>query len=273
VKTFLTRTLSGIIYIVLVIGSILTGPVAFGSLLFVFLIIGLLEFHEVSKISGHFLKRNIFTIPCLLVYLLNVLIIWEYLPIKYLALNSGLVLFPFIIELFRNAKDPVRNTGFYLVAIFYVVMPLVVLNILFFPDLNMKSPSNKLLMWFFILIWINDTFAYLVGMLAGKHKFFERISPKKTWEGTIGGALFVILSAYVLSQFFTIYNIYEWIGLGLTIIIFGTFGDLIESMIKRAYGFKDSGTIMPGHGGILDRLDSVLIASPFVLMYVVLILN
>ena len=272
-KTILTRTLSGSIYIVLIIGSILIGPVAFGSVLFVFLIIGLLEIYDISKISGHYPQRNIFLMIGLTVYLLNVLVIWEYLPVKYLVLNLGLILLPVIIELFRKVIDPVQNLGFYLIGIFYLVIPIVVLNVLFFPDLNMTSPSHNLLIGFFLLIWINDTFAYLIGMLLGKHKFFERISPKKTWEGTIGGAVFAILGAYALSQFFIDYTKYEWIGLGLMVIIFGAFGDLIESMFKRTYGLKDSGKIMPGHGGILDRLDSILIASPFVLLYVVLILN
>ena len=272
-KTFLTRFLSGLIYVGLVIGSLLLGPVVFGSVLFILLIIGLLEIYEISKLSGHYPQRNTFLLVGLLVYLLNVLVIWEYLPVKYLVLNLGLILLPFIVELFRKVKDPVQNLGFYLIGIFYLVIPIVVLNVLFFPDLDLKSPSNILLLGFFILIWINDTFAYLMGMLLGKHKFFERISPKKTWEGTIGGAVFAILGAYALSLFFTDFTIYEWIGLGLIIIIFGTFGDLIESMIKRTYGIKDSGNIMPGHGGILDRLDSILIASPFVLLYVVLILN
>lgn len=122
-------------------------------------------------------------------------------------------------------------------------------------------------------MWVNDTFAYLTGMLLGKHKFFERISPKKTWEGTIGGAVFTIVGAYVFSFFINDFTNFEWMGLGLVIVIFGTFGDLIESMIKRTYGIKDSGKIMPGHGGILDRLDSILIAAPFVLLYVVFILN
>lgn len=272
-KTILTRTLSGLIYIVLIIGSILIGPVTFGSVFFVFLIIGLLEIYDISKISGHYPQRNIFLMIGLAVYLLNVLVIWEYLPIKYLVLNLGLILLPFLIELFRKVKDPVQNLGFYLIGLFYLVIPIAVLNVLFFPDLDLKSPSNNLLIGFFLLTWVYDTFAYLSGMLWGKHKFFKRISPKKTWEGTIGGAVFAILGAYALSQFFTDYTKYEWIGLGLMIIIFGTFGDLIESMIKRTYGLKDSGKIMPGHGGILDRLDSILIASPFVLLYVVLILN
>lgn len=272
-KTFFTRILSGLIYIVLVIGSLFIGPFAFGSVLFVFLILGLLEIHDISKRSGHFPQKITFIILGLSIYLLNILILWEYLPVKYLVLNLGLLLTPFIVELFRKVKDPVVNLGFYLMGIFYLVMPLFVLNVLFYPDFNYKSSSNILLLGFFIFIWVNDTFAYIVGMLVGKHKFFERISPNKTWEGTIGGGVFALGVAYLFSLVSSEFTMLEWIGLGLIIIIFGTFGDLIESMIKRTYGIKDSGTIMPGHGGILDRLDSILIAAPFVFIYVVLILN
>jgi phosphatidate cytidylyltransferase len=107
----------------------------------------------------------------------------------------------------------------------------------------------------------------------GRHKFFERLSPKKTWEGTIGGALFGIAGSFVLSLFYPELTIPEWIGYALTIIIFGTFGDLFESMMKRTAGLKDSGNIMPGHGGILDRFDSILMAAPFAFIYIVFVLN
>ncbi len=272
-KTFLTRFLSGFIYVALIIGSLFLGPIVFGNVLFVFVAIGLLEIYEISRISGASPQRNIIFISGLLLYGLNVLVIWDYLPAKYLSINLAVIMIPFILELFRKAKHPVQNIGFYLIGLFYLVIPIVLLNVLYFPALDMYSPANFLLLGFFILIWVNDTFAYLAGMLIGKHKFFERISPKKTWEGTIGGAVFTIISAYVFSIFFTDFTNYEWMGMGLVIVIFGTFGDLIESMIKRTYGIKDSGTIMPGHGGVLDRLDSILIAVPFVLLYVVLILN
>lgn len=272
-KTFLTRFLSGFIYVALIIGSLFWGPIVFGNILFVFVAIGLLEIFDMSKLSDASPQRNILLLCGLLLYGLNVLVIWDYLPTKYLSINLAIIMIPFILELFRKAKHPIQNLGFYLLALFYLVMPMVLLNVLFFPSLDMNSPSNFLLVGFFVLIWVNDTFAYLVGMLMGKHKFFKRISPKKTWEGTIGGAVFTIIGAYLFSVFFTYFTNLEWMGMGLVIVIFGTFGDLIESMIKRTYGIKDSGTIMPGHGGILDRLDSILIAVPFVLLYVVLILN
>lgn len=249
------------------------GPIAFGAVLFAFLLIGLLEIFEISKIAGCSLKRTLFLITGLLIYITSILVIWEYLPVKYFLIISGIILLPFIFELFNKVKDPIQNLGFYLFSIIYLITPFILLNVLFFPDLDFKSPANYLLIGFFILIWVNDTFAYLSGMVLGKHKFFERISPKKTWEGTIGGAFFTIIGAYIFSLFIPNLTNLEWVGLGLVIVIFGTFGDLIESMIKRTYGIKDSGQIMPGHGGILDRLDSVLIAAPFVLLYVVLILN
>lgn len=272
-KTFLTRFLSGFIYVILVLGSIILGPVAFGAVLFVFLTICLLELYDIIKISGNNPHRNTFLIVGQLIYLLNILVMWDYFPLKFLVINLVLILFPFLVELFKKSKDPVQNLGSYLVGIFYIVSPLVVLNLLFYPNMDLKSGSYSLLLGFFIFMWVNDSFAYITGMLIGKYKFFERISPKKTWEGTLGGVGFTILGAYVFGLFFTDFTNFEWMGLGLVIAIFGTFGDLIESLIKRTYGIKDSGKIMPGHGGLLDRLDSILIAAPFVLLYVVLILN
>ncbi len=248
------------------------GPIPFGSVLFAFLILGLLEIYEISKTGDYSLNRTVYIITGMLIYFFSVLVLWQYLPIKFLLLNVGIILLPFTFELFNKIKDPIQNLGFYLFSIIYLVIPIILLNVLFFPDLDLKSPTNHLLIGFFILIWVNDTFAYLTGMVLGRHKFFERISPKKTWEGTIGGAVFTIIGAYIFSLFIADITNLEWIGLGLVIVIFGTFGDLIESMIKRTYGIKDSGQVMPGHGGILDRLDSVLIATPFVLLYVVLIL-
>jgi phosphatidate cytidylyltransferase len=153
------------------------------------------------------------------------------------------------------------------------VLPFTLLNFFFYPELNYGFPTVSLLVGFFVLIWGNDTFAYLSGMAFGKHKLFERISPKKTWEGAIGGGLFSVVAAIVLSFFFEELNVYEWMGFALTIIIFGSFGDLFESLIKRSVGIKDSGTIMPGHGGILDRFDSILMAAPFAYIYIIFVLN
>ena len=119
----------------------------------------------------------------------------------------------------------------------------------------------------FIMIWCNDTFAYLVGKSFGKHKLLERVSPKKTIEGFIGGIVFTIIASIIISQFYTFFNVTLWIISALIISIFGTLGDLVESKFKREAGVKDSGNIMPGHGGILDRLDSVIFVIPFLYIF------
>ncbi len=271
-KNLLTRTVSGIVYLILIVVSILLGPLVFGFLLLFFLILSLLEFHNLMAPTGSDLNKTILLIPAILYYLTGLLYTWDYLPL--LSVVAGVLLFflPFIFELFRKTENPVRGIGYNLFGLFYVMIPLLLLNFLFYPELDFSLPSKDLIFGFFIIIWINDTFAYLTGMLIGKHKFFERVSPKKTWEGTIGGVIFGIAGAWAISHYSTTFTPAEWIGFALTIIIFGTFGDLIESMIKRSLGVKDSGNIMPGHGGILDRLDSILIAAPFAFVYMVVLI-
>ena len=119
----------------------------------------------------------------------------------------------------------------------------------------------------FLLVWVNDTFAYLSGSLFGKHKLFPRISPKKSWEGSIGGGVFSIASSFVFAHYFSFLSVWEWAGLALVVVIFGTWGDLTESLMKRQLGIKDSGHILPGHGGMLDRFDSALLAIPAAVVY------
>ena len=119
----------------------------------------------------------------------------------------------------------------------------------------------------FLLVWVNDTFAYLSGSLLGKHKLFPRISPKKSWEGSIGGGVFSIASSFVFAHYFSFLSVWEWAGLALVVVIFGTWGDLTESLMKRQLGIKDSGHILPGHGGMLDRFDSALLAIPAAVVY------
>ncbi len=193
---------------------------------------------------------------------------------RYLLLIF-LIIFKIILgELFLQNKNPIINIGVTLTGLLYIVLPFSILNFFYYPEMNYGFPSGRpLLIGFFIIIWGNDTFAYLSGMAFGKHKLFERISPKKTWEGTIGGGVFAVIAAIVLSFIYKDFNAFEWMGFALTIIIFGTFGDLFESLIKRTIGLKDSGNIMPGHGGILDRFDSILIAAPFAYLYIVFVIN
>lgn len=127
----------------------------------------------------------------------------------------------------------------------------------------------------FVFLWCNDVGAYCTGCTIGKHKLFERISPKKTWEGSIGGAVFTMLAAYLLHHFlpdwYSFMPVWVWVGMALVVVLFGTWGDLIESLMKREMGIKDSGKILPGHGGMLDRFDSALLAIPATVVYLSLV--
>jgi phosphatidate cytidylyltransferase len=152
----------------------------------------------------------------------------------------------------------------------YVVLPLSLINVLAFTQFSCFSDKAAFFavpLSIYIFIWINDTAAYLSGITLGKHKLFPRISPKKSWEGAIGGALATVASAFGVAHFFTFMNVWQWVGMALVVVVFGTFGDLTESMMKRHLSIKDSGHILPGHGGILDRLDSMLFAIPAVVVY------
>jgi len=273
VKPIFIRTLSGGIYTLLTIGSIFLGAKIFGSLLLILLLLALIEYHSILFSGGIKPDRLTLLIVGTLSYLIHLGFLWDYLEVKHLLLIIPAIFLLTIVELFRNKKNPFTNIGTAIFGLFYLVIPISLLNVIYSIGTTEYNNSVGLIFGFFIIIWTNDTFAYLSGMIFGKHKFFERISPKKTWEGIIGGLIFGIIGAYVLSIFFYQINPFEWIGYALVIIIFGTFGDLIESLLKRTFELKDSGTIMPGHGGILDRLDSILVAAPFALVYIIFVLN
>jgi phosphatidate cytidylyltransferase len=141
----------------------------------------------------------------------------------------------------------------------------------FFDPLLHSGPQHYgIVLGFFLLIWLNDTGAYFIGSLIGKHKLFERISPGKTWEGSAGGTLFALLTAWGLSYIFPQIDRTHWLILAIITVVTGTLGDLVESMLKRSLGIKDSGNILPGHGGMLDRFDAVLLSAPFVFVYLAL---
>jgi len=187
----------------------------------------------------------------------------------WLILPLGLV---FVFELYRNKENPFLNIGTTLMSIVYAVVPVAFLNYIYFYGAPFTGPPYQFILAFFVLIWINDSMAFVVGVLLGKHKLFPRISPKKSWEGFFGGLVFTALAGYGFFMFFDSLVLWQWLGYALLITIFATFGDLIESMLKRDFEVKDSGNILPGHGGMLDRFDGVLLASPGTFLYLNLIL-
>ena len=176
-----------------------------------------------------------------------------------------IILYLIISELYLKKENPIANWAFTMLSQIYAVVPFALLNILAFQptyDPQVVDFNPILPLSVFVFLWVNDSGAYLFGVTLGKHRLFERISPKKSWEGSIGGGLLTLVAAWILSMYFPTLTLIQWLTLGLTVVIFGTWGDLSESLMKRTLGIKDSGHILPGHGGFLDRFDSALMAIP-----------
>ena len=190
---------------------------------------------------------------------------WWVLPIAvYLLLRT-------IVQLYRPRQNALHSLERSFFSLGYVALPLALLNVI------MSITAPRILLGMFVFIWLYDTGAYCVGMLLGRHRLFERISPKKSWEGVFGGIAFCAAGAfathYWFDELFQVPDLATWVGLSVVVAVFSTFGDLVESLIKRTVGVKDSGNIMPGHGGILDRIDSLLLVAPAVLVYLSLLVD
>lgn len=271
VKNLITRSLSGTVFIGIIIGSIFLGQYVFTALMLVFSIIGLWEFAKMAKkYLGSSKDLLVLVLTGILCFILIAAVKADWISAQYLVLVIAIFLIPFIYTLFSNLKNPLQQLSLISLGVLYISIPFALFTSFF--TLNPAQIfSTELLIAFFIMVWCNDIFAYIVGSLIGKHKLYEKVSPKKTWEGSIGGLIFTMAAAYILSQFFNIYDLNTWLVLGFIISTFASLGDLIESMIKRQVGVKNSGSIMPGHGGVLDRFDGVIFAIPAVYVYLSLI--
>ncbi|WP_177764679.1 phosphatidate cytidylyltransferase [Flavobacterium sp. I3-2] len=261
----LTRSISGIVYIVLLIGATLFSYWTFNTLMLFFLFVGTYEFSKIYKINlvGSFLTALFFSIPLLT----NSSVFEKIIPYSLLFEIPFLAFL--IFDLFRGEFKIYKSTLVkYLFLIGYVILPFIILTQL---PLIKNQFEPKIVIGMFILIWNNDTFAYICGKSFGKRKLFEKMSPKKTIEGFLGGLFFTLIASYILSIYFTFFDLETWLLTAILVSSLGTIGDLVESKFKRQANIKDSGSIMPGHGGILDRLDSVIFATPFLfLIYLIL---
>ena len=182
------------------------------------------------------------------------------------------IIYLLVAELYVKEKDPINDWAYTMLPQLYITLPLSMINVLAFPFSGAYSPVLPLSV--FVFLWLNDAGAYCIGSLLGRHKLFPRVSPGKSWEGSIGGALLVVGGAALTSHLLGVYapgesslTLWQWAGLGLTVVVFGTWGDLVESLFKRTLGIKDSGNVLPGHGGMLDRFDSTLLAMPAAVVY------
>jgi phosphatidate cytidylyltransferase len=245
----------------------------FGLLIFVFLIFSLIEYQNFLYKANIHLKKFWFYTSNILLYLFGFMASYYALPMRYYLFPVIIVYTPFVFQVLLKNSRPFHETGQYIVSHLYLAIPLSLLSYLFQLGAAAGYRVNFAIFGFFLLIWVNDSFAYMVGSVFGKHKLNRVVSPNKTWEGSIGGLVFTLLGAWLLSLIFPEQGLIEWIGFALIIVIFGTFGDLFESVAKRGIMIKESGNILPGHGGMLDRLDSLLLASPFVFIYFFIIMN
>jgi phosphatidate cytidylyltransferase len=232
---------------------------------FIICLFALLEFYKLAGLDGVIPQKTFGTICGVSIYLLSLFIEKGSISYRYYFLIFPIVSCVYMIKLYKKfERKPFTNIAFTFLGIFYVAVPFALLNIAAFEG---NVYNYEIIFGCLFILWASDTGAYFAGTFFGKRKLFERISPKKSWEGFFGGALLALTFAYGLSEFFHSITLVQWIIVGVIIIIGGTFGDLVESLLKRSIEIKDSGTSIPGHGGFLDRFDGLLISAPFIVAY------
>lgn len=274
-KKLIVRVLTGALFGVTLIASILYGKASFGAL---FMLVTLFAVNEFSSLVKKFKKTNFPTWLAALaggyLYIATFMAFHgsNAAPLTLYAPYIAIIAYVFIRQLFEKEGSALDNYAYFTMSQVYAALPFAMLNILATAGAGTESTYCYLLpLSVFIFVWCNDTGAFFVGCSIGRHKMFERVSPKKTWEGFAGGAIVAIAAGVVMSRFFTIMNAWEWAGMAAVVVAAGTLGDLIESSMKREMQIKDSGNVLPGHGGILDRFDSTMLAVPCAVLYLSLI--
>lgn len=278
-KNLTVRALSGLVLLVVVFGATLWSKWSYGALLLVILAGSMREFYRMAAHSGIAPQKWFGMISGLLFFVINFVVLL-YMSNGYAVIFAfgGMLLFlllvipiMFVVELSRRRENPIADLGATFLGLLYVALPMTLL--LYVPVLA-GTPYRWdawAMLFYILLIWTNDVCAYLVGVSIGRHRMCERISPKKSWEGFFGGIIGALgmgaLAAYVLDG-----NLVVWLGLALVASVTGVLGDLVESMFKRSAGVKDSGRIMPGHGGWLDRFDALILSAPFAFVYLFVVI-
>ena len=270
-KNFIIRTLSGIVMVATLIGATLFSKLTFVLLLLAITLGGEWEFYRLAKKAGTSPQRFVGLLAGTMMIVAAAAALHEILAITAVLMVAFMILIPMplIFELYRKSATPMANVGITYAGVIYVALPMALLT--FFPMMlgNGEWKPWSVILYIFI-IWANDVFAYLFGITLGKHRLFERISPKKSWEGFFGGLLGAMAMGFVAAKVLDA-NIALWIGLALIAAITGVFGDLVESLLKRSVDVKDSGSFIPGHGGWLDRFDALIFSVPFAFIYLVIV--
>lgn len=254
-KEILRRMLTGAVFVILLLSAIFLSSDAFDFLFMTFGLACLYEYKRMVYLRGYYVFIAYLGLWWAFIYLVQDKIIINILMFITITVNFALLFY-----LFSSKEKLFKNLQKFLIGLFYIGGGCIFLTMIPYKE---NDFAKFLIMGIFILIWVNDSFAYLVGRSVGRTKLFPSVSPKKTVEGTVGGFIFSLVAAYFMSKYETNLSLPQWLILATVIVITGSLGDLIESKFKRAAGVKDSGAILPGHGGMLDRLDSLIFAAPF----------
>ena len=276
-RNLIVRTISGVVLLGIVLGAAFGGPYAYGSFLLLIVVVGMWEFYNIAAATGAVPHRTLGLAAGIVLFVTSFFLFHGFvsMPQSESAVDmliGGILYFAaliplcFIVELFHESDTPLRNVATTLMGIFYVAFPMSLM--LFIPVLITGEWKPEAFLFYLFIVWGNDVFAYLTGVSIGKHKMAPRISPKKSWEGFIGGIVGALVMGAIGSHVVG-GGLGLWLGLSVVVAITSVFGDLVESMFKREANIKDSGNIMPGHGGILDRFDALLISTPFAFVYLV----
>lgn len=278
-KNLVIRAITGAVYVLALVGCTVWGPQS--AFIFFALVAAGCVYEFGTIMNKHYEAETNRPLSAIAAFILCSAV-WQYQIgygdyVKMFALYGFTLLYVIVSELYRQADNPIRNWALAFASQIYIALPFSLL-----PFISIRYDAVENLMQYewiytlaiFIFLWTNDTGAYLVGSLFGRYvpyKLFPRISPKKSWIGSLGGVMLTIIAAAVIEHYAAGLPLWQWIGLALTVCVFGTWGDLVESLIKRQVGIKDSGKILPGHGGFLDRFDSALLAIPGAVIYLALI--
>ena len=277
-KNLITRSVTGVIFVAAVVTCFLRPE----AMIFLFaLVTGLTVWEYTGIVNGMenvFVNRFLATVSAVYFFIGMAGYCSGVVPSAVFIPYLLTVVYMFVSELYTKAPNPINNWAYTMLSQMYIALPFSMINVLAFRGVGDGVVSNYLLpLSIFIFLWTNDTGAYLSGSLFGKHKLFPRVSPGKSWEGSVGGGILVVAVAAVIGWYENsgmhdgmadiAMSIPQWMGLGVVVVFFGTWGDLVESLFKRTIGIKDSGNILPGHGGVLDRFDSSLMAIPAAVVY------
>lgn len=276
-RNLIVRTISGVVLLGIVLGAAYGGAYAYGAFLLLIVVVGMWEFYNIAAATGASPHRTLGLAAGIVLFVTSFFIFDGFVSdirsadsvdmlIGGILYFSVLIPLCFVVELFYDSETPLRNVATTLMGIFYVAYPMALM--LFIPILITGEWQPESFLFYLFIVWGNDVFAYLTGIAFGKHKMAPRISPKKSWEGFVGGVAGAMAMG-AIGSFVVGGPLGMWLGLAAVVAVTSVFGDFVESMFKREADIKDSGRIMPGHGGVLDRFDALLISSPFAFVYLI----